>query len=552
MFRLAVLLALLQAGATQVPPRDPAAVQKPGTASIRGRITDLETGRPIARAVVTLSSSQPPLSMETASDPDGRYAFAELAAGEYVIRAGPATLHATHVPAYLGLPAAAGLGGRPPRFPLKPGEVRDGADIALVRALAIEGRVVDRSGEPMSGVEVRAVNIRTDRGTPSCSTDDLGGFRLFGLPPGTYRVCAVANGPDPQPYDEGEREVRTCAPSATSDSQADTIVLRREVSGVEIRVQRQRTFSVSGSVVDSAGAAVSGYVGVINLDERGRGAWTEAVDGQFVAKGLLPGQYVVQTTIRGPANPGDTSPHPDAEMGSATIQIDSGDVSGVTVTTAHAANLGGHVVLEGRAPPSPAALHMAVSVRYNDRSRFAYSSRQPVGPVTPDLRFVLNGLFGRNTLGVQNLPDGWIVKSVRYRGVDVTDLPTAFAPGTDTRAIEIVLTDRGADVAARVVDAAGRPQTDAAVVLFPVDPARWTGTVTAPDMQVVKDDVIQTGLHRAGDYYVVAIGSDDAARLWTMRERGFEVLSKVASKITLAESEHRTLKLKLADLEAPR
>jgi hypothetical protein len=51
---------------------------------------------------------------------------------------------------------------------------------------------------------------------------------------------------------------------------------------------------------------------------------------------------------------------------------------------------------------------------------------------------------------------------------------------------------------------------------------------------------------------VVAIGSDDAARLWTMRERGFEVLSKVASKITLAESEHRTLELKLADLEAPR
>jgi hypothetical protein len=198
---------------------------------------------------------------------------------------------------------------------------------------------------------VTAVNIRTDRGTQSCSTDDLGGFRLFGLPPGTYRVCAVANGPDPRPYDEGEREVRTCAPSATRDSQADTIVLRREVSGVEIRVQRQRTFSVSGSVVDSAGAAVSGHVGVINLDERGRGAWTEAVDGQFVAKGLLPGQYVVQTTIRGPANPGDTSPHPDAEMGLATIQIDSGDVSDVTVTTAHAANLGGHVVLEGRALP---------------------------------------------------------------------------------------------------------------------------------------------------------------------------------------------------------
>jgi hypothetical protein len=551
MFRIAVLLALLQAGAIQVPPRDLAAVKKPGSASIRGRITDLETGRPIARAVVTLTSSEPPLSTETASDADGRYEFAELAAGEYVIRAGPAALHATHVPAYLGLPASAGLSARPPRFSLKPGEVRDGADIALVRALAIEGRVLDRSGEPMSDVEVTAVNIRTDRETQSDGTDDLGGFRLFGLPPGTYRVCAIANGPDPRPYDEGEREVRTCAPSATSELQADTIVLRRDVSGVEIRVQRQRTFSVSGSIVDSAGAAVSGYVGIVNRDERGRGASTEAVDGQFVAKDLLPGQYVVQTTIRGPANPGDTSPHPDMEMGRATIQIDSGDLSGVAVTTAHAANLEGRVVLEGRTPPSPAALHLTVSIRETDGLRFAYPPRPPV-PVTRDLRFVLDGVFGKNTLGVQNLPDGWIVKSIRYRGVDVTDLPTAFAPGTDTRAIEIVLTDRGAHVAARVVDVGGRPQTDAAVVLFPVDPARWTGTVTVPYMQVVKDDVIQTGLHRAGDYYVVAIGSDDAARLWTMRERGFEVLSRVASRITLAESEHRTLELKLADLDSLR
>jgi hypothetical protein len=51
---------------------------------------------------------------------------------------------------------------------------------------------------------------------------------------------------------------------------------------------------------------------------------------------------------------------------------------------------------------------------------------------------------------------------------------------------------------------------------------------------------------------VAALGPDDAERLWTMRERGFEVLSRVASKITLAESEHRTLELKLADLETPR
>jgi hypothetical protein len=127
-----------------------------------------------------------------------------------------------------------------------------------------------------------------------------------------------------------------------------------------------------------------------------------------------------------------------------------------------------------------------------------------------------------------------------------------FAPGRDPRALEIVLTSRGADVAARVVDSAGQPQTDTAVVLFPIDPARWVGRVTAPYMQMVKDDLIQTGLHRAGEYYVAALGPDDAERLGSMRERGFEVLSRVASKIVLAESEHRTLELKLAELDAVR
>jgi Carboxypeptidase regulatory-like domain len=477
MLSLVVVLLLLQAAATQAPPRD-AARPAAATASIRGRITDLETGRPIVHALVTLASSEPPSSLETVADDDGRYSFSGLAAGEYVVHAGPPALRASHLSAYLGQSGPAATVGRPPRVRLDPGVARDGADLALVRALAIEGRVLDRFGEPMSDVDVSAIDARTGMDKAPSKTDDLGAFRVFGLAPGIYRVCATPNRAVPRPTDEAEREIRTCAPAAATEALADAIVLAREVTGVEIRVQRSATYRISGTIVDSSGAVVDGRISVIKADERGRGAAAQAAAGRFSATGLVPGEYVIHAMVRGPANPGDTTPRPDMEMGILPIRIESGDLDGLTIVTTRAAALGGRVIFEGQAAPSPSTLHMTVYVGSFERARQPYASRPPIGAVGADLRFTLDRLFGPNILGVQNAPDGWIVKTIRYKGADITDVPTVFAPGSDPRALEIVLTNQAAVVAARVVDAGGQPRTDAVVVLFPTDRSKWTGTLS--------------------------------------------------------------------------
>jgi hypothetical protein len=74
---------------------------------------------------------------------------------------------------------------------LKAGEVRGGVDIALARALAIEGRVFTQWDEPMANVEITVT--RADRRSalfrPAYS-DDLGRYRVYGLMPGRYHVCA--------------------------------------------------------------------------------------------------------------------------------------------------------------------------------------------------------------------------------------------------------------------------------------------------------------------------------------------------------------------------
>lgn len=540
---LAVLNSMLAQAARDLPKPDPTTA----SATIRGRITDQESGNAVPRALATAFSPERKETIETEADAEGRYEFTRLQSGRYAISAEPGQLRATHIRNYFGV-APGHLTIRPPELTLKPGEVRDQADISLARALAIEGRVVDPIGEPMANVSVTAFNVRNAVQSESSFTDERGMFRVFGLPAGPYRVCADPRVFDPAEDQGVERYSRTCAASATADSEADIITLRREVTDIRISVQRRATYTVSGTVTDSTGSAVTTYVSVIPLDSNERGAGSLANAGLFTASGVLPGRYAVRATVRGPTDPGDMRPAPDMEIGFVPIQVQAADVTGIAVTTVKGATVAGRLVFEGGRVPS-SGLHMTVFVRHEGDARHMYASRPPMSPIGQNSRFVLTGLFGRNTLGVQSVPEGWVLKAIRYRDADITDLPTAFASGDDPRALEIVLTDRAADLSVRVVDGGGRAVTDCAVLLFAVDPARRTGLGGDPWTQKAQGDTVQIGRYRAGEYFVAAVGMEDYA--WVFRDvsRSLDALARVARRITLAEGDKRTVDLTLVDMD---
>jgi len=214
---IAVLNSMLAQAARDLPKPNPTTA----SATIRGRITDQESGNAVPRALATAFSPERKETIETEADAEGRYEFAELQSGRYAISAEPGQLRATHIRNYFGV-VQGHLTIRPPELTLKPGEVRDQVDIALARALAIEGRVVDPAGEPMTNVSVAAFNVRSAMQSESSLTDERGMFRVFGLPAGRYRVCA-----DPRVFElaedqSPERYSRTCAASAIVDSEADT------------------------------------------------------------------------------------------------------------------------------------------------------------------------------------------------------------------------------------------------------------------------------------------------------------------------------------------
>jgi Carboxypeptidase regulatory-like domain len=177
-----------------VPPRDAAAGSKAGSGNgaISGRITDKESGRPLPRALVTLSLPST-AAREVLADAEGRYEFTGLPPGQYGVSAGPGDLRMTHLHQAFGqVTPTQQRWNRPPKgVELNAGELRSGVDLALPRTLAIEGRVIDPWEEPMAEVQVIAIDAD---GRPSLSppapSDDRGNYRLFGLPPGRYRVCA--------------------------------------------------------------------------------------------------------------------------------------------------------------------------------------------------------------------------------------------------------------------------------------------------------------------------------------------------------------------------
>src|SRR5205823_4495001 len=122
-------------------------------------------------------------SRVTTTDSRGRYEFARLAAGRYKLTA----RKDGYVEFAYGQKA---WGGASLSIDLKPGQVLESIDVGLPKGAVISGEVDDEYGDPAVNVQVAAMRSQTVNGrrrlvpsNVSATTNDLGEFRLFGLPP---------------------------------------------------------------------------------------------------------------------------------------------------------------------------------------------------------------------------------------------------------------------------------------------------------------------------------------------------------------------------------
>ncbi len=169
-----------------------------GTGLVIGRVIDADAGTAVAGAIVFLNLAAGTGATPVMTDDRGRFVFSELPKGAYTLRSVKA--------GYVGgayakrLPEEEpGRDGRP--LVLAEDERLGDVTLRMWRHAALGGTVVDEAGEPVVGINVRAVPRRIvagrsqfllDYSAPNDRTDDRGLFRLSSLVPGDYLV-AVPN-----------------------------------------------------------------------------------------------------------------------------------------------------------------------------------------------------------------------------------------------------------------------------------------------------------------------------------------------------------------------
>ena len=519
------------------------------TASIAGRVTDRATGQPIPRMVVAALGSDRKTAGEALTDADGRYEIAGLRPGDYGVSVTHDEHRSTYLRQWFGEDGPSNF-GVPRRFgiTLTAGDRRTDVDVALTRALAIEGVVLDPEGDPIAQIEVHALTVAGGIVGRPIYTDDRGAYRLYGLTPGRYRVCALPSG-GPISGDPTGR-VRTCHPAAIAEADASDVTLTsQDASGIDIRLVRTGTRSVSGTVVDASGApADRANVNVLPADDSGGGGSTHMQKGpSFTVRGLTPGRYVVVATAGG-SYPGDPDPPSrERELAYAPLDLTAADAS-VALTLSKPVTVAGTLAFEGNAPPTSALTRVTVQTGVSaELVRGGYLSEPASTVIRGDFTFDLGNVF-RMPLHVflRGLPDGWLLKSVRFGDRDITYSATDLSGGPGMR-LQIVVTDRIASPLVKVVNDRGEDTPASQVIAFPADQARWAARFMRYPMTPASAAGSKLGAMLPGDYLFAALPLEDFALVLRDPSR-LPSVAAVASKVRLEAGDKRTLTLRLAAL----
>jgi beta-lactamase regulating signal transducer with metallopeptidase domain len=500
----------------QVPPAPVAAA---GAGSIEGTVVKFGTSEPIAGADVSLQMLPgPPTLIQTGAD--GKFIFRNLPAGNYRLVA----LRAEgFVVAEHGQQSPNGR-GRP--VPVAEGQTVGNIRLAMMPTGSISGRILDRDGEPLGRAQVQALQATYRQGrkilkiVQSVQTNDIGEYRLFWLPPGSYYVSA-------RPEDTRRRAVplfvslpgtggvfEQAAPPVITHRVQDNEVSEEAfvlvyfpgtidfstasrvdvhagdaLGGVNFSVGsgQIRSRHVRGRVVDGNGQPLtSGNVLAISRTLHPNATIPSAAlddNGRFDIAGVVPGSYYLVA-----GNP------PSLQL----LNVAGSDVENIVFTTKGGVELNGRVVIEGKpsleTDPDMVKLQrdcgdrrtLCLPVRVNftgEPALVGFPQENPmpgmpgvdmfVAAVIPNGAVLANGTFTlRNLLArdyqltFTGLPPDWYVKSARLGTTDAIANLISFAT-QPAEQLEVVLGTNGGRMEGRVVNAAGQAVASASVALIP-------------------------------------------------------------------------------------
>ena len=420
-------------------------------AVVQGMVVDSITGRPLPGVTIQLRGLRGATLLVGDTVADGAFTFRSVPPGEYAIEA----MRGGYISDFFGQRPDEYY---PPVHRIDPGQTLSGIQIALTPGAVIYGRLVNDRGEVVVNATVEALLTTYIEGqrvlirAQSATTNDLGEYRLFMLPPGQYRVNVVqtafraesAPSDNPIPlYFPG-----TIDPTEVQviDLQAGEIRGGIDFSSLPTRMRRI-TGRIQGSGADPSLAFLSPRNGAAQIRH------TANVDtGEFEFNNVMPGSYTLS------ARTVDL-------RASVPLDVRNADVLNARITLTPGYQIPAHVRIEGHPENDDPEV---------EKLYFLVRSEDPIPGLDPETYSPLaNGDFPMDVLpGDYRLEltqrEDFYVKSMKLGDVDVLNSGLHVTGSTDTR-LEILIGTNPGSVEGRVeIPTVGRKIT---VVLVP-DAAR--------------------------------------------------------------------------------
>ena len=482
--------------------------QSPGTlskldtgdgAALHGRVVDASTGKPVAgasvRAQYVTGVENPPRcpigDCEFAADrnggrisvyrvttaADGSFDMRGVKPGDYEV----AAVAPGYMQRYFGQTS-----DDMPEVPVHvaAGQSATSIEVRLERAGSVSGRVFSDSGDGLAGVEVELLRRGYLPGGARpitiafAQTEDMGTFRFRNVPAGEYYVRAYTSRSLAPTRGAGLLSyTATFFPDATDVSFAQPVIVGggQELAGVDFALTTARKRTVSGRLVDPAGGTLAtAMVSLFSISAAEDLKAPVATDGRFRITDVPDADYMLRILDRSNARSWTTA------FREVSVRD---DVTDLQLVAGPSVWIDGRIVREDGQPLpfDPTNLQMSTE---QQTSQFGFHSAGSVD-VAADGTFSMRSGAGTMSLRVSGLPPRWFVKSQRLDGADVTDTTFELSPD-GRRRVEIVLSDRVGRLSGEVTNREARAVSNALVVIFPEDRARWNDMRLSDKMRVIR------------------------------------------------------------------
>jgi protocatechuate 3,4-dioxygenase beta subunit len=518
-----LLILVLGAGAVG---QIPSSATKPASRTlIEGIVTKDPGGEPVKKALIELiAENQAEGGDYTAlSGPDGAFHIEGIVPGHYRLFA--------ERTGFLEVDKhRARTEGRV--LTLTAGQALKDLRVYLQAAAVVRGRVTDEDGEGLSNAQVTVLRQTFASGRSRWEqagaerTNDLGEYRVAGLPAGSYYV-SVSPPPDFKSWIEGAGSAAAAEPNAASasapDKPAATSYQTTYYPGTAdrgqaapIQLHAGDDFPMNFSLTQSPSLSIRGSVvnlparssAVIMLQSRDFNLLLNGAemhkDGSFVIRDVAPGAYTILATV-------ENAPVP--MMARQSLQVVGNSVDGLRLAPQPGGWIHGRLRVESKSNGRFDFSQMSLTLRSADGDDMLGGFTTEAG-FTHLAHAAADGSFEWKSVPpgnyyVQLAGDGiadWYLKSVMTGGREADDSGISVSGGA--MVLDLLASGNGAVVDGVVTDRKGEAVANAVVIAVPE--ARLRGRVDRY-RKTISDQSGRFTLHgiAPGDYTVFAWESVD-------------------------------------------